>query len=156
MNTNKISHFCIQKEKWILLRWAASEMLSVKKPAMSSVCFHQAITHTTMLSLKVSPNMPLQGDDIQGWHTSPRLHEVKERHTQEPQIRGTRHTPTVGARIAPYVCGLTASQWTVSKRDSCAEMFANDRTAEQGALESQKWVLLTARETVIGAFDIRH
>lgn len=67
-----------------------------------------------------------------------RLKRDTHRQTQEPQIRGTRHTPTVGARIAPYVCGLTASQWTVSKRDSCAEMFANDRTAEQGALESQK------------------
>lgn len=54
------------KRKMNSLRKAASEMLSVKKPAMSTVCFHQAITHTTMLSLKVSPNMPLQGDDIQG------------------------------------------------------------------------------------------
>lgn len=58
----------------------------------------------------------------------PHMLRHKEQH---PQIFGTTHACR-GSSNSPYVCGLTASQWTVSKRDSCSEMFEGDVTAERG------------------------
>lgn len=110
-------------------------------PVIRIVCLQQAITHTTMLSLKL-----LRGDGNQVWHRCPHMHMSSSTHKYLAP-----GTPIVGAQIACTCCFHSLS---VDCVNSCSEMLESDGTAERGAVESQEWALLTGREGLIEAFSV--